>query len=91
MVKSDKFAGLVKSVKTDQFSALVKSDNHTSDFFSLFCVALFLFCTCLVLSFFLYMEHLFWIKKEVDIDLGTQTGQDDVMKKGLDDKMQNSN
>ena len=21
------------------------------------------------------MEHLFWIKKEVDIDLGTQTGQ----------------
>jgi hypothetical protein len=29
------------------------------------------------------MEHLFWIKKEVDIDLGTQTGQDDVMKKDL--------
>jgi hypothetical protein len=37
------------------------------------------------------MERLFWIKKEVDIDLGTQTGQDDVMKIGLDDKMQNSN
>jgi hypothetical protein len=37
------------------------------------------------------MEHIFWIKKEVDIDLGTQIGQDDVMKKGLDDKMQNSN
>jgi hypothetical protein len=94
LVKADKFATLVKSGKIDQFSALVKSDkftglvkldNHTSDFF-LFFVRLFLFCTCLFLSF-LYMEHLFWIKKEVDIDLGAQTGQDDMMKKGLDDKM----
>jgi hypothetical protein len=97
LVKADKFAALVKSGKMDQFSALVKSDkfaglvksdNHTSDFF--LCGS-FLFCTYLLLSFFLYMEHLFWIKKEVDIDLRTQIGQDDVMKRGLDDKMQNSN
>jgi hypothetical protein len=81
-------------VKSAKFAGLVKSDNHTSDFFSLFCAALFCFALALFflfLSFFIYMEHLFWIKKEVDIDLGTQTGQDDVMKKGLDDKMQNSN
>jgi hypothetical protein len=47
--------------------------------------ALLIFLFCFVWLFFLhlpfaffffeYMERLFWIKKEVDIDLGTQTGQ----------------
>jgi hypothetical protein len=78
-------------VKSAKFAGLVKSDNHTSDdFFSLFCAVLFCFALAFFFLFF-NMEHLFWIKKKVDIDLGTQTGQDDMMKNGLDDKMQNSN